>query len=90
MAGTDEVEPSYIQRYEAQPDTRHDSITTNVNQPISTASSENEKAMHGEKSSPSESSEVTLSPPDEEPQRSRGKVVLLMGALCVCGRTPLS
>ena len=86
MATVDNTGPSEVERFEAQAEAGPGSNTTTVDQTASTVNTETEKAMNGAQLSPSDSSEATLASPDQEPQRSTGKVVLLMGALCVCGQ----
>ena len=87
MVATTEEQPSQAQRLEAEAEAGIGANAQNVDQNGSPVNTENEKAANGGLS-PSPSSDAVAGPDkgapvDEKPQRSKAKVALLMGALCV-------
>jgi hypothetical protein len=90
MSATAVEQSSQAQRLEAEAEAGPGANTQPVNQNESTTNTELEKELNGERTStPSNSSDHVVEekkggpPADDKPERSKGKVALLMGALAV-------
>ena len=85
-----EGEPSQAERFEAEAEAGIGANAQTVDQTQQSNRTDEEKTLNETGLSPSASSERVIEeqktgpPPQEEKKRSKGKIVLLMLALCVC------